>query len=134
MIPVLLHGWLGGFLEFLPILDLLRSSYTPQCCHIISSFRPYQDTRSPHLFRPIVIFLIEDIARVFGKFVVKLGFGAGYVVQGGDVGSEVGWVMAAEHKSCKAIHSEHLLSSLFYVSIDSSQLISASCLNPPTPT
>lgn len=33
-----------------------------------------------------------------------LGFGDGYVVQGGDIGSKVARVIAAEHTSCIAAH------------------------------
>jgi hypothetical protein len=44
---------------------------------------------------------IEDIARIFDKLMVGLGFGDGYVVQGGDIGSKIGRIMAAEHASCK---------------------------------
>jgi microsomal epoxide hydrolase len=131
---VLLHGWPGSFLEFLPILDLLRSSYTPATLpyHVIVPSLPGYTFSSPP--PADCDFRIEDVARIFDKLVVGLGFGAGYVVQGGDIGSKVGRVMAAEHKSCKAIHGEHLLSLTSYVSADSSQLISVSCLNQPAPT
>jgi microsomal epoxide hydrolase len=44
---------------------------------------------------------IEDLARIFDKLLVGLGFVDGYVVQGGDIGSKVGRIMAAKHDSCK---------------------------------
>jgi len=102
---VLLHGWPGSFLEFLPILDLLRKAYTPETLPyhvIVPSLLGYTFSSPPPLDQD---FRIEDIARVFDALIVELGFGAGYVVQGGDIGSKVGRVMAAEHGSCKAIHS-----------------------------
>jgi microsomal epoxide hydrolase len=46
-------------------------------------------------------FRIEDVARIFDQLMQDLGFGQGYVVQGGDVGSKVARVMAVEHESCK---------------------------------
>lgn len=33
-----------------------------------------------------------------------LGYGSGYIVQGGDVGSKVARVMAAKHEECKGKH------------------------------
>lgn len=37
---------------------------------------------------------------------LELGFGNGYAVQGGDIGSKVARVMAATFDSVKAIHSK----------------------------
>jgi microsomal epoxide hydrolase len=35
---------------------------------------------------------------------LDLGFGAAYVVQGGDIGSKVARVLAAGHEACKVVH------------------------------
>jgi microsomal epoxide hydrolase len=59
---------------------------------------------------------IEDIARIFDKLMVGLGFADGYVVQGGDIGSKVGRIMAAEHASCKGIYK--MLSTCFVFPAD----------------
>ncbi|KFZ17100.1 hypothetical protein V501_01891 [Pseudogymnoascus sp. VKM F-4519 (FW-2642)] len=92
---------LGNFLEFLPILELLRNSYTPETLpyHVIVPSLPgYAFSSPPPLDRD---FRIEDVARIFNRLMQDLGFGDGYAVQGGDVGSKVARVMAAEHESCK---------------------------------
>lgn len=107
---VLLHGWPGNFLEFLPILQLLRTTYTPETLpyHVIVPSLPgYAFSSPPPLDRD---FRIEDVARILNKLMVDLGFGSGYIVQGGDVGSKIARVMAAEHESCKAVHSGNFLS------------------------
>jgi microsomal epoxide hydrolase len=102
---ILLHGWPGNFLEFLPILQLLRTRYTPETLpyHVIVPSLPgYAFSSPPPLDRD---FRIEDVARIFDTLMADLGFENGYVAQGGDVGSKVARVMAAEHESCKAVHS-----------------------------
>jgi hypothetical protein len=38
------------------------------------------------------------------RLMLQLGFGDGYAVQGGDIGSKVARVIAAKHEACKAIH------------------------------
>lgn len=43
----------------------------------------------------------EDTAHIMDKLMVGLGFGAGYVAHGGDIGSMVARVMAATCDSCK---------------------------------
>lgn len=47
-----------------------------------------------------------DAARVMDKLMHELGFGKGYVAQGGDVGSRVARVMNVDHEACKAVHCE----------------------------
>jgi microsomal epoxide hydrolase len=103
---VLLHGWPGSFLEFIPILKILSRRYTPETLpyHVIVPSLPgYTFSSPPPLDQD---FSIEDVARIINKLVVGLGFGDGYVVQGGDIGSDVSRILAAEHPSCKAVHSK----------------------------
>ncbi|KAH6712012.1 Alpha/Beta hydrolase protein [Leptodontidium sp. MPI-SDFR-AT-0119] len=104
-IPILLlHGWPGSFLEFLPILSLIQSRYTPETLpyhFIVPSLPGYAFSSPPPLDQD---FRIEDIARVMNALMQDLGFGDGYVVQGGDIGSKVARVIAAEHTSCIAAH------------------------------
>jgi microsomal epoxide hydrolase len=104
-IPILLlHGWPGSFLEFLPILSLLKARYTEEELpyhFIIPSSPGYAFSSPPPLDRD---FRIEDVARVMNHLMADLGFGSGYVVQGGDIGSKVARAIAAEHESCLAIH------------------------------
>ncbi|KAK5248969.1 hypothetical protein LTS06_006035 [Exophiala xenobiotica] len=105
-VPILLlHGWPGSFLEFLPILEKLRHEYNPETLPyhlIVPSLPGYGFSSAPP---PDQDMRLEDAARLLDKMMVLLGFGnQGYVVQGGDVGSKVARVIAAEHDNCKAIH------------------------------
>ncbi|KAF2099549.1 alpha/beta-hydrolase [Rhizodiscina lignyota] len=99
---ILLHGWPGSFLEFLSILDSLRSKYTADTLpyHLVVPSLPGYTFSSPpplnHNFRP------TDVARIIDKLTTLLGFQA-YMFQGGDVGGRVGRIMAAEYPNCKAI-------------------------------
>ena len=43
----------------------------------------------------------EDTARVLDGLMCGLGFGSGYAVQGGDIGSYVSRIMAAKSEGCK---------------------------------
>jgi microsomal epoxide hydrolase len=110
---ILLHGWPGSFLEFIPLLDILRTKYTPETLpyHVIVPSLPgFAFSSAPPLDRD---FRTEDVARIFNILMTDLGFGVGYVAQGGDVGSKIARVMAAEHESCKVLHSRILLPYYF---------------------
>ncbi|KAJ9616865.1 hypothetical protein H2200_000585 [Cladophialophora chaetospira] len=104
-VPLLfLHGWPGSFLEFLPILDILRERYSPETLpyHVICPSMPgYGFSTPPRTNRD---FALEDIARMFDRLMGQLGFGAGYIVQGGDIGSKVGRVITATYDAAKALH------------------------------
>ena len=97
---LLLHGWPGSFLEFLPLLSKLRQKYSPDELpyHIIVPSLPGYASSRPPLDKE---FGIEDVARLMNDLMISLGYGAGYMVQGGDVGSKVARVMAAKHDECK---------------------------------
>lgn len=101
---IFLHGWPGCFLEFIPILQLLKGKYTPESLpyHIIIPSLPgYAFSSGPPLNRD---FGIKDVARIFDRLMSMLGFDAGYIAQGGDIGSNVATLLAANHPSCKAFH------------------------------
>ncbi|KII87362.1 hypothetical protein PLICRDRAFT_252822 [Plicaturopsis crispa FD-325 SS-3] len=101
---VLLHGWPGSFLEFLPVLSLLTSAYTPATFpyHVIVPSLPgYTLSSAPPLDKD---FTMKDVARLIDRLMVGLGFGAGYVAQGGDIGSKIATTLATNHASCKAVH------------------------------
>lgn len=73
----------GSFLEFLPIMSILRERYTPATLpyHIIVSSLPgYAFSSAPPLDRD---FQLQDIARLMNKLMLQLGFEHGYAVQGG---------------------------------------------------
>ncbi|THC96524.1 hypothetical protein EYZ11_004023 [Aspergillus tanneri] len=98
---VLLHGWPGSFLEFLPMLQLFREEFTPNTLPyhlIVPSLPGYAFSSGPPLDRN---YSTEDVARVVDRLMEDLGFGSGYVAQGGDIGSKVARILAVDHDSCK---------------------------------
>jgi len=101
---VLLHGWPGSFLEFLGMLDILKKKYTPKDLpyHVIVPSLPgYAFSTGPPLDKD---WTGEDTARIIHKLLVALGFGSGYVTQGGDIGSFISRILAAKYDECKAMH------------------------------
>ena len=46
-------------------------------------------------------FRVEETAEVFDGLMRGLGYGDGYAVQGGDLGSHISRVMAQKHDACK---------------------------------
>lgn len=103
---IFMHGWPGSFLEFLPILDLLRQRYTPETLPfhaVVPSLPGYTLSSGPPVDRD---FTLRDAARVLNQLMVDLGFGGGYVAQGGDVGYFLARIMSATYDECKALHGE----------------------------
>jgi len=85
-------------------MTILAKEYTPETLpyHIIVPSLPgFAFSSPPPLDKD---FQIQDIARFMNLLMSELGFGDGYVVQGGDIGSKVARVLAAEHEACKAAH------------------------------
>ena len=113
-VPIMfLHGWPGSFLEFLGILDILRKKYKPEDLpfHVVVPSLPgYAFSSGPPLSKN---WATEDIARTMNKLMVGLGFGSGYMVQGGDLGSMIARVIAVEYAACKAIHCTSKLTASF---------------------
>lgn len=108
---VLLHGWPGSFLEFLPTLELARAKYDPDTLpfHIIVPSLPgYTLSSGPP---PEKAWVAEDAARIIHNGMQMLNFGE-YVVQGGDVGSLIASILASEYDSVIGIHCECLLPRL----------------------
>ncbi|KAF7982194.1 hypothetical protein HWV62_29989 [Athelia sp. TMB] len=106
---VLLHGWPGSFLEFLPILTLMRTRYTPATFpyHLIVPSMPgYTFSSRPPLDRE---FDTLNVARIFNTLMVGLGFGGGYVAQGGDIGAKVARILSVQYESCKVNFCTFLL-------------------------
>jgi microsomal epoxide hydrolase len=113
-IPILLlHGWPGSVIEFLPLLLKLRSQYASAG----SESLPY------HIIVPHYIgfgfsdpppidgdsFTHVHNARLVSKMMHALGFAkSGYVVQGGDLGSITAPVVANIDPACKLVHVNQL--------------------------
>lgn len=106
-VPVIfMHGWPGCFLEFLPMLDLLRARYTPETLPfhaIVPSLTGYAMSSGPPTDRD---FTTVDCSRILNQLMIDLGFGSGYIAQGGDVGYFLACTMSARHDECKAYHGE----------------------------
>ncbi|EGU82709.1 hypothetical protein FOXB_06764 [Fusarium oxysporum f. sp. conglutinans Fo5176] len=108
---VMLHGWPGSFLEFLKILSILKDKYTPETLpyHVIVPSLPgYAFSDKPPLDKD---FGIRDVSRIVNSLMVQLGFGSGYIAQGGDIGSRVSRVLTATYDECKAAHLNFCLMS-----------------------
>jgi pimeloyl-ACP methyl ester carboxylesterase len=111
--PVLLmHGWPGSWFEFAPMLDLLAAKYTPDTLpyHIVVPSLPDYglSTRRGELARELSR---EGAAAAMDGLMGALGFGGGYVVQGGDVGSIVAQALCGLFEGCKALHCEYFLTN-----------------------
>ncbi|KAI9376274.1 Alpha/Beta hydrolase protein [Aspergillus egyptiacus] len=101
---VLLHGWPGSYFEFLPMLQLFRDEYSPSTLPyhlIVPSLPGYVFSSGPPLNRN---FTNDDTARIINQLMNDLGFGSGYVAQGGDIGSRVSRLLGVKYDSCKAVH------------------------------
>lgn len=104
---IFMHGWPGAFLEFLPMLELLRRKYTPETLPfhcVVPSLPGYGLSGGPPLDRD---FVIDDAARLMHGVMMGLGFGErGYVAQGGDVGYFLARQMSFAYAECKALHGK----------------------------
>ncbi|KAI1329809.1 Alpha/Beta hydrolase protein [Xylariaceae sp. FL0255] len=108
-IPLLfLHGFPAAFTEFLPVLELLAEKYTPETLPyhvIVPSLPDYGLSYSS----PDAEMTVERAAGIMNQLMVNLGFGDGYVVQGGDLGSMIARIMSVEYDACKAFHLNMLV-------------------------
>lgn len=98
------HGWPGSFLEFFDLADILRKRHTPQDLpyHIIVPSLPgYAYSSGPPMDTD---YSTDQATNALNKLLVGLGFGSGYLAQGGDIGSTVSRLLAAHYESCKGMH------------------------------
>ena len=82
-LPLLfLHGWPGSIFEFLPMLDLLKNKYTPKTLpyHVIVPSLPHFGLSGGPMD---VELTLVNAAEMMNQLMLSLGFGKGYVVQGG---------------------------------------------------
>lgn len=101
---VLIHGWPGSYFEFLPLLQLFRDEFTPSTLPfhlIVPSLPGYTFSSGPPLDRN---FRNADSARILDQLMQGLGFGGGYIAQGGDIGARVARLLAIDYDSCKGAH------------------------------
>ncbi|GAA5987820.1 hypothetical protein JCM11641_004940 [Rhodosporidiobolus odoratus] len=102
---LLLHGWPGSAFEFIESVKILRDSSEPTF-HLIVPMLPGYGWSSP---TPLDrFFSLKDGARLLDKLMVGLGYGDGYAVQGGDLGSGLARLLAVKHAACKTIHVNYI--------------------------
>ncbi|KAK5053096.1 hypothetical protein LTR84_002070 [Exophiala bonariae] len=103
------HGWPGSICEFLDVLDILKERYSPKDLpyHIIVPSLPgYAYSSGP----PIDMdYGIDAAAGALNNLMVGLGFGSGYLVQGGDLGSFMSRMLAMGYDACKGMHVNMML-------------------------
>lgn len=99
---VLLHGWPGSFLEFLPALEVLSARHgTDLPFHVIVPSLPgYALSSGPPTDAD---WKAKDAARIVHTMVTSLGFEQ-YIVQGGDVGSWIAALLATTYEEVVGIH------------------------------
>ncbi|CAD6573514.1 MAG: hypothetical protein TREMPRED_000846 [Tremellales sp. Tagirdzhanova-0007] len=103
-IPIIFsHGWPGSFLEFLPMLEMLKSRYKPDDLPyhlIVPSLPGFAYSSKPGTEDD---FKASTIAYLFNQLMTGLGFES-YAAQGGDIGSTVSCDLALTYPSCKVAH------------------------------
>ncbi|KAL6705990.1 hypothetical protein ACN47E_006269 [Coniothyrium glycines] len=103
-VPILfMHGWPGSFLEFLPLLSLVREQYSAKNLpyHIIVPSIPgYTLSVVKSVDKE---WKLQDSTRVLNQLMLNLGFDK-YLAQGGDVGSFVAHILSETYDACVGIH------------------------------
>ncbi|CAO2658070.1 Nn.00g073300.m01.CDS01 [Neocucurbitaria sp. VM-36] len=100
---VFMHGWPGSFIEFLPMLELIKERYSAKDLpyHIIVPSLPgYTLSSSGPADKN---WTMEDTARIIHQLMLNLGFDK-YIAQGGDIGSFEARILAQEYDACVGIH------------------------------
>ncbi|KAM0421310.1 hypothetical protein ACHAPT_010839 [Fusarium lateritium] len=98
------HGWPGSFLEFMDMLDIVKSRYDPDSIPyhlIVPSLPGFTFSTGPPIDSD---WGIANTSAVMDSLLRGLGFDKGYVAQGGDIGSFVARTLALTSSSCKAVH------------------------------
>ena len=83
------------------MLELFRKKYTPETLPyhlVVPSLPGYTLSAIPSISHDISQ---VDVARIMDNLMKQIGFGEGYIAQGGDVGSRVARIIAVNHDSCK---------------------------------
>ncbi|KAJ0416905.1 Alpha/Beta hydrolase protein [Aspergillus carlsbadensis] len=109
-IPILfLHGYPGSFVEFLPMLEILVGKYMPETLpyHVIVPSLP--DYGLSGGASEDVEMTLDRAARILNQLMLDLGFGGGYIAQGGDLGSMLARIIAVRYDACKAFHVNMLV-------------------------
>ena len=88
------------------MLSLLQKTYSPETLPysvVVPSLPGYAFSSKPPLDKD---FDLGDVGYIFNQLMMQLGFGDGYIAQGGDLGSGIARIMGVKYSSCKgAIYS-----------------------------
>jgi hypothetical protein len=107
-IPIIfMHGWPGSFIEFLPMLALIKNKYSAKDLpyHIVVPSLPgYTLSTVQSIDKE---WKLEDSARVLNQLMLNLGFSK-YIAQGGDVGSFASQKMCVTYDSCVGMHCKSI--------------------------
>lgn len=107
-IPILfMHGWPGSFIEFLPMLELIKKKWEGKELpyHIVVPSLPgYTLSSGGPVDRD---WGLTDSAEAMENLMQNLGFSK-YIAQGGDVGSFLCRLMAPKYDSVVGVHCELL--------------------------
>ncbi|KAK0910435.1 hypothetical protein LTR91_017110 [Friedmanniomyces endolithicus] len=98
------HGWPGSFLEFLGIFGILKERYSPKDLpyHVIAPSLPgYTYSSGPPVDADYSVVKAADLVH---KLMVGIGFGSGYLAQGGDIGSSIARHLAVNYDACRGMH------------------------------
>ncbi|KIW41832.1 uncharacterized protein PV06_05439 [Exophiala oligosperma] len=98
---LLLHGWPGSFLEFLPIADLFKRQYSEENLpyHIIIPSLPgYAFSSGPAVTTD---FSLDDVSKIIHSLMDGLKLGTSYLIHAGDVGSQVALRLANSSSAVK---------------------------------
>jgi microsomal epoxide hydrolase len=128
---VFMHGWPGSFIEFLPMLGLIREKYSAKDLpyHIIVPSLPGYTLSSVQQMEKA--WTLEDTARIINQLMLNLGFNK-YLAQGGDVGSFEAQIMCKEYDACVGIHCKlHALNQHHLILTMSSSVNMMAFLPPP---
>ena len=103
-IPIIfMHGWPGSFIEFLPMLTLVKEKYPTKDLPyhlIVPSLPGYTLSTVQSTDKE---WKLEDTSRVLNQLMLNLGFDK-YLAQGGDVGSFTSQQMNRSYDSCVGMH------------------------------
>ena len=107
----LINSGTGNFLEFLQLFTKIKEKHNSDPAqlpfHLIAPSLPgYAFSSGPPTDRD---WKATDTARIINKLMVSIGFGSGYISQGGDIGSFVSQALAQNYDECKAIHCKFCL-------------------------
>ncbi|KAI8933787.1 hypothetical protein NX059_009495 [Plenodomus lindquistii] len=103
-IPIIfMHGWPGSFIEFLPMLELIKAQYSAKDLpyHIVVPSLPGYPLSAIQSAEKE--WTMVDSANTMDQLMKELGF-IKYLAQGGDVGSFLARILSMSYDACLGCH------------------------------